>query len=114
MRLLIAFAFVTFVLVAAHALPYESSGDWVKDVREAGRLDQSARYADAQEIYDRILPIAAQAKGVLRAEFCNDLAAHYFHLARYTDAEALYQEAIGIWRVNLPDGQGDLALALGN
>src|SRR3954454_11578961 len=95
-------------------------GDWVTDLRKASYLDQTGRYAEAQGIYDRILPILGDTArisetDILRAEFCNDLAAHYHHLARFAEAVPLYQQAIAIWR-QTPGvvAQRDLALALGN
>ncbi len=112
MKMVIGLAFVS---IAVHAAPDGTSGNWVADMREASRLDQSARYADAQAIYDRILRAGLPATGILRAELCNDLAAHYHHLARYADAEPLYRQAIDIWRQTPEDAaESDLALALGN
>src|ERR1700728_350007 len=98
MKLAIVFALVS---IAVHAATSgANSGDWIRDVREAAQLDRSARYAEAQAIYDRILPLVSSLSetDLLRAEFANDLAAHYHHLARYTDAEPLYRQAITIWR----------------
>src|SRR5438270_620492 len=117
MKVATLFALVS-ITVRAASLP--DSNDWVSEMRRASNLDQAARYSDAQEIYDRILPIVndkskVQETDVLRAEFLNDMAAHDHRLGRYGDAETLYQQSVAIWRQATEAGnQRDLALTLGN
>src|ERR1043165_6390928 len=117
MRLAIGFAFVSFSLCAASGT---RSDDWVADMREAIRLDQSAHYAEAATIYERILPVldATQTlppNEILRAELENALAAHYHRMGRYAEAEPLYRQAIEIWRhTSGPEALRNKALGIGN
>src|SRR5689334_17279384 len=115
MRLAIGFAFISFSLCAASGT---RADDWVADMREAIRLDQSAHYAEAATIYERIVPLLDDTQTLppnetLRAELENALAAHYHRVGRYADAEPLYRHAIEIWRhTSAPDAMRNMALGI--
>ena len=88
MKPVIVFAFLSLALYASPEINPALKSDWVAEMRQAVLLDHSARYGEAQPIYDRISPIlqdtsALPADDPLRAELANDLAAHDHQLARY-------------------------------
>src|SRR5690242_15693718 len=121
MRLAHGFALVCLSVSGASAdVSVGNTVNWVRDLQEAARLDQLARYPEAEIIYNRILPILKDTSVLpendfMRAEFSNDLGVHYFRLARYGEAEQLYRDAIAIWRqLAGAAARNDLALALGN
>ena len=94
--------------------------DWVADMREAVALDQSARYAEAQVIYDRIQPVIKGRRAFRRPTFSARNSAMTWprttiiSRAMPTPSRST-SEAIAIWRqaTGLP-ARRDLALCLGN
>lgn len=73
---------------------------WNERMGLANRLQQQGRYAEARQLYLSAVSETERPGGnkLHHAQALNNLAAHYFELGRYSEAEPMYRRAIEQWR----------------
>ena len=70
---------------------------WTDHMRLANQLQQHGKYSDARKLYEGLLA-EASVGSPHHAEAFNNLAAHFYELGEYQNAEPLYERAIKEWR----------------
>jgi tetratricopeptide (TPR) repeat protein len=81
----------------------------------ASYLQDRARYAEAEPLYQRVLHIWEEQLGLEQSQVAyalNNLADIYQEQGRYAEAEPLYQRALRIWEEQLGPGHPQVAYAL--
>jgi CHAT domain-containing protein/Tfp pilus assembly protein PilF len=89
----------------------------IAQFEKAGKLRQAGQYAEAERLYQRLLPEVARLAGEgspTYAALLNETGSLYRDMGRYPQAEPLLRRSLEIYEAKLPKDHPQVAVALNN